>query len=193
VNEYGKRADWIELYNRGQEPVDVALWYFSDDKTNPAKYQIDAPGELNTIIPPYGHLVIWCDGKPSLTQLHLPFKLKNADNSIVTLQSADGAWKDSICYHTHSSKETVGRYPDGGSNRWTFYRPTIGAYNTVTTYDKAVNDIPVSIISATQSAEIESVSYYTISGIRILRPQHGIYIMVVRYKNGLQESKVCTM
>ncbi|MBP3213408.1 MAG: lamin tail domain-containing protein [Bacteroidaceae bacterium] len=193
VNDYGKRADWIELYNRGSEPVDVAQWFFSDEEGYPTKYQIDTSGEVSTIIQPNGHLVVWCDGKPSLTQLHLPFKLKNTDDGVLILQSADGKWKDSIHYHSHSSKETVGRYPDGGCNCLTFYHPTIGTCNLRTTYDSAVNNVQDSIISLSQSAEIESVNYYTISGIRTLKPQNGIYIKVVRYKNGLQESKTCIM
>ena len=193
VNDYGKRADWIELYNRGPEPIDVAQWFFSDEENNPTKYQIDNSGEASTIIQPNGHLLIWCDGKPSLTQLHLPFKLKNTDDGVLVLQSADGRWKDSMHYHSHSSKETVGRYPDGGCNCLTFYHPTIGTCNLRTTYDSAVNNVQDSIISLSQSVEIESVNYYTISGIRTLKPQNGIYIKVVRYKNGLQESKTCIM
>ena len=189
VNDYGKRADWIELYNRGKEPVDVAQWFFSDEESNPTKYRIDNSGKAGTIIQPNGHLVIWCDGKPSLTQLHLPLKLKNADNSTLILQSADGKWKDSIRYHSHSSKETVGRYPDGGSNTWVFYHPTIGTHNTPTTYDSAVNIVQDSVTAPNQPDEIESINYYTISGIRILKPQNGMYIKVVRYRNGRQESK----
>ena len=189
VNDYGKRADWIELYNRGKEPVDVAQWFFSDEESNPTKYRIDNSGKAGTIIQPNGHLVIWCDGKPSLTQLHLPLKLKNADNSTLILQSADGKWKESIRYHSHSSKETVGRYPDGGSDTWVFYHPTIGTHNTPTTYDSAVNIVQDSVTAPNQPDEIESINYYTISGIRILKPQNGMYIKVVRYRNGRQESK----
>ena len=192
VNDYGKRADWIELYNRGQEPVDVAQWFFSDEKGNPTRYQIDNSGEASTIIQPNEHLLIWCDGKPSLTRgLHLPFKLKNTDNSILILQSADGKWKDSIRYHSHSSKETVGRYPDGGSNIWMLYHPTIGNHNTPTTYDSAVNNVQDSVIAPTLSDEIERVDYYILSGMGTLKPQSGIYIKAVRYRNGGQGCNVC--
>ena len=192
VNDYGKRADWIELYNRGQEPVDVAQWFFSDEENNPTKYQIDNSDEASTIIQPNGHLIIWCDGKPSLTRgLHLPFKLKNTDNSILILQSADGKWKDSIRYHSHSSKESVGRYPDGGGNTWKFYHPTIGFHNMTTIYDHAVNNVQDSVIAPTLSDEIERVDYYTLSGIRTLKPQNGISIKMVRYRNGQQECNVC--
>ena len=115
----------------------------------------------------------------------MPFKLKNADNNTLALQSADGKWKDSILYHLHSSKESVGRYPDGGINIWTFYHPTIGTHNTRTTYDSAVNNVQDSVIPLTQPDEIENIDYYTIGGIKILKPfTNGIYIKVVRNKNG---------
>lgn len=183
VNDYGKRADWIELYNRGQEPIDVADWLFSDEEENPAIYQIDVSGEASTIIQPNGHLVVWCDGKPSISELHLPLKLKNTDNSTLVLQSADGRWQDCVCYDTHSKKETVGRYPDGGSSLWTFYHPTIGKPNLATSYDYL--NIEGNVVrTSTLPAEIESISYYTLSGIRILKPANGIYIKEVLYKNG---------
>ncbi|MBO4450916.1 MAG: lamin tail domain-containing protein [Bacteroidaceae bacterium] len=181
VNDYGKRADWIELYNRGQEPVDVADWLF-------CSLSLDVRKGLSTVIQPDGHLVIWCDGKPSVSQLHLPFKLTNADNSILTLQSPDGKWKDSLYYNSHSSKETVGRYPDGGSNCWTFYHPTIGTHNMVTMYDSAVILDANVVLPSSPSDEIERISYYTISGIRTLNPTPGgLYVKIVHYKNGQQQ------
>ena len=192
VNDYGKRADWIELYNRSQEAIDVAQWLFSVDEDEQGKYQIEAGGEVNTIIQPGGHLIVWCDGKPSISELHLPFKLKNVDNRLLVLQSSDGRWRDSLCYDTHSAKETVGRYPDGGSDCWKFYHPTIGTHNTQTSYDCRRGTTPNAIISQTLPDEIESVSYYTISGVRVLHPARGVHIKVVRYKDGhTVQSKVC--
>ena len=192
VNDYGKRADWIELYNRGPEPVDVAGWYFSDDEKNLAKYRIEASDRARTVIPPDGHLVIWCDGRASLTQPHLPFKLKNADSSIVALQSGDGKWRDAVRYDTHSSKETVGRYPDGGGSRRVFYRPTIGTRNAATSYDCPIRTDSNAVHTKPQPSEIERVSYYSVSGLRVSTPASGVYIKVVRYRNGQTETlKVC--
>jgi len=192
VNDYGKRADWIELYNRSQEAVDVAQWLFSDDGNGLAKCQVDAASEVSTIIQPNGHLVIWCDGKPSLSELHLPFKLKNDDNCCVVVYSADGRWMDTLRYGTHSTKDTVGRYPDGGSGCRTFYHPTIGNHNMHTFYDRPADTAPNEIHSPIHSNEIECVDYCTISGIRVLNPVNGIYLKVARYKNGCPERwKVC--
>lgn len=177
VNDYGKQADWIELYNRGHEPIDVAGWWFSDDETDSAKYQIDNSGDASTIIPSGGHLVIWCDGKPSVSQLHLPFKLKNADACTLFLQSADSEWKDAMLYDAHSSKETIGRYPDGGSSIWTFYHPTIGTCNMATSYDRGAKALPNVVRSPFIADEKENTGYYTVSGMRVLEPTRGgIYI-----------------
>ena len=141
---------------------------------------------------PGSHLVVWCDGKPSISELHLPFKLKNADNCFLALQSADGRWKDKMLFNALSSKETVGRYPDGGSNCWKFYHPTIGTHNMQTSYDSAIDTTPNAILLPIFSSKIESICYYTISGGRVLHPARGIYIKVVRYEDGhTEQSKVC--
>ena len=60
-----------------------------------------------------------------------------------------------------------------------------------TTYDNAVNNVQDSVIAPTLSDEIERVDYYTLSGIRTLKPQNGISIKMVRYRNGQQECNVC--
>ena len=175
VNDYGKRADWIELYNRGPKPVDVSLWFFSNEEQNPTKYQIDAAKGVSTIIRPNGHLVIWCDGKSSVSEPHLPFKLKNADNSTLILQSADGRWKDSMSYNTHSSKETVGRYPDGGSNSWTFYHPTIATQNMATIYD-SMQTVLEEISVQSEEWNVKR-SLFNLQGQRINTLQKGLNIV----------------
>ena len=189
VNDYGKRADWIELYNRGQEPVDVAGWSLT---LAPSKGEGGISAQITplregrgeaVVIQPGEHLVIWCDGKSSVSQLHLPFKLKNESRTLI-LQSADGECRDSICYNAHSSKETVGRYPDGGNHLWKFYHPTIGTLNMTTSYDSAINTDTNAIRPPTMPDEIESINYYTISGFQISKPTKGIYIKEVFYKNG---------
>lgn len=183
VNDYGKHADWIELYNRSDNPVDLATLFFYEKSSSANRYQIDAASGLNTTIQPNNHIVVWCDGKPSLTQLHLPFKLKNADHGILCLQSSDNLWNDSISYNRQSSKETIGRYPDGGKDIMTFYHPTIGGCNITTMYDIDNNPSSTEVISIPSSENVESIDYYTIEGIKSV-PRNGIYIAMKRYKDG---------
>lgn len=183
VNDYGKRADWIELYNRGSEPIDVASLFFCVDEIAPLKCQIDAAPGVNTIIQPNQHMVIWCDGKTSISQLHLPFKLKNMDGGFLSLYSSNDLWEDTIKYDIVSSKESVGRYPDGGSSCYNFYHPSIGMDNMTTIYDKVRHSVPDTIISLPPINDITSMVYYTIDG-RKTQPRNGIYIKVENYKEG---------
>ena len=160
VNEYFKRNDWVELYNVSPSTVDVAGMYLSDDISNPTKYAI-AKGENNvdTQIAPGGHLVIWCDKLEPLSQLHAPFKL-SANSGIVSIMASDESWKDVLAYDTHSSTETVGRYPDGSNNIYTMNIPTIGRRNLHTSYLTAVDQSVVTDISQTTIAQSDlSLSY----------------------------------
>lgn len=183
VNDYRKKADWIELYNRGDEAIDITSLFFSDDEATPKKYQIDAASGVNTIIHPNQHMVVWCDDKASVTQLHLPFKLKNSDGGFLSLCSSDNLWTDAIKYDLISSKETIGRYPDGGGTCYNFYHPTIGTNNQATMYDRARYSVPDTIVSLPSTNDIVSVTYYTIDGRRA-QPLDGIYIKVEKYKDG---------
>ncbi len=187
VNDYGKRADWIELYNRGDQPVDVAEWTFSEDDggADTQGYALDVAPGVNTVIQPNEYLVIWCDEKASLTQPHLPFKLKNVDGPILSIQSPDGRWKDTLRYISHASDETIGRYPDGGAGHYAFYHPTIDGRNMTTMYDTPLaGTVPVSIASTSASAEILSVRYYTLDGRSVAQPSTGLYLKVVYYRDG---------
>ena len=175
VNDYGKRADWIELYNRGMEPIDVSQWYFITDGKDSEQYQINAANNVNTMIQPNEHLIVWCDEKPSVSELHLPFKLKNNDNNTLILQSSDGNWKDSIHYNSHSSKETVGRYPDGGTDCWVFYHPTIRTHNLTTSYDREVSIYSNDILPLSHTPTKKAI--YNLQGQRINAPQKGLNIM----------------
>jgi hypothetical protein len=73
------QVDSIELYNPGDESVDVGGWYISDSKSNPIKFQI--PG--NTVIPAGGYL---CFGEGS-------FNADPASASAFTFNShGEAAW-----------------------------------------------------------------------------------------------------
>lgn len=135
VNEYFKKNDWIELYNLSPEPLDLEGFYLSDNAADPLKHRISAQGtQASTIIPAHGHAVVWCDKLPTQSQLHVDFKLANADSSAVILTAADQSWADTLIYCAHDGMHTVGRFPDGGAQLYTMYRPTIGTPNRMNLY-----------------------------------------------------------
>ena len=134
VNEYYKRKDWVELYNTTDEPIDVEGMYLSDNFDKPKKYQITKGESLaNTIIPPHGYLIIWCDKEQPLTQLHASFKL-GAEGDDLLLLAADCSWQDRFTYPAHSSDQTVGRYPDGSNEVYVMNVPTIAKANITSSY-----------------------------------------------------------
>jgi hypothetical protein len=58
ADDDGDFSDWIELYNAGQDAVNLEGWGISDNPTNPFKWIFPdvamAPGE---------HLLVWASGK----------------------------------------------------------------------------------------------------------------------------------
>ena len=134
VNEYFKRKDWVELYNTTDEDIDAEGMYLTDNLENPKKYQIGKDGsQASTIIPAHGYLIIWCDKSNPLSQLHAPFKL-TAEGDELQLMAADESWTDRFIYAAHSSDQTVGRYPDGGSQVYVMNVPTIAKANVRSSY-----------------------------------------------------------
>ena len=134
VNDLFKKNDWIELYNTTDQPIDVAGMYLSDHADQPRKYTIAASPTASTIVPPHGTLVVWADKLQGTSQLHADFKLADEGGEVV-LTAADGTWADTLYYCAHGPLQSVGLYPNGGSELYVMQRPTIGAANTVTLDD----------------------------------------------------------
>ncbi|MBO4607384.1 MAG: CotH kinase family protein, partial [Prevotella sp.] len=134
INEYFKKGDWVELYNTTGEAIDIAGMYLSDKETNPHKYQITGGDNgANTIIPAYGHLLVWCDKQPTAQELHADFKLAN-EGGVITLTAADDSWTDRMPYPEHDGNTTIGRYPDGANDIYVMNIPTIHKANMLSTY-----------------------------------------------------------
>ena len=133
VNDYYKKNDWVELYNTTSEPVDVAGMYLSDNINKPTKFQISGDDDINTIIEPYDHLIIWADKLVNMTQLHASFKLA-AEGGHIMLTSADRTWSDILYYEPHLGTESVGLYPDGSNDVYVMSTPTIAKANIINSY-----------------------------------------------------------
>ena len=133
INEYYKKNDWIELFNTTTEPIDVAGMYLSDNLNKLTKYQIPNRDDINTIIAPYGHLIIWADKLETMTQLHTSFKLA-AEGGHIALTAADETWSDILYYEPHLGTESVGLYPDGSNDVYVMTTPTIAMPNIINSY-----------------------------------------------------------
>jgi hypothetical protein len=57
-DEDGDYPDWIELYNHGEEPVDLSGWGLSDDLENPMRWIFP-----KVVMQPGDFLLVWVSGK----------------------------------------------------------------------------------------------------------------------------------
>ncbi|MCB1125940.1 MAG: lamin tail domain-containing protein, partial [Verrucomicrobiae bacterium] len=71
----GDREDWIELYNREPEAVELEGWYLTDDAEELTKWEFPA-----ATIPAGGYLLVWASNKDPERpggELHTNFKLSS--------------------------------------------------------------------------------------------------------------------
>lgn len=111
-------SDWIELYNTGNDYVNVAGFYLSDNDTT---IKI-ASGYEMTNIPPKGHLLLWADDKGKSGAQHLPFKLSSAGETIKLEKRVRDSviLVDKVTYSSIQEDYSYGREKDGSSKFTTF-------------------------------------------------------------------------
>lgn len=135
VDENGDHDDWIEIYNAGDEDVDIAGMYITDeigDSTMTA-WQIPS-GFVETIIPAKGFLVLWADKEPDQGVLHIDLKLSGGGEDIAITDTNGSTVLDQLSYDEQTTDISYGRTPDG-EDSWAFYgagyanMPTPGTAN----------------------------------------------------------------
>ena len=125
----GNYSDWIEIYNAGRTPVDVAGMYLTDDPDKPTQWRFPDNEPTKTVIPPEGYLIIWADGGDGTRWLHANFRL-DASGEQVLLVATDGrTLLDSLTFGPQSPDVSFGRYPDAGDTLRFFGEPTPGTPN----------------------------------------------------------------
>jgi hypothetical protein len=68
-------VDWVEIYNEGDEAIDIGGMYLTDDLEEPTKWKIPDNFPWETTIGPKGYLLVWADGDPEQGPLHVDFGL----------------------------------------------------------------------------------------------------------------------
>ncbi len=113
VDEMGEFEDWIEIFNPGNETVDLEGMYLSDDFDKrhewkiPAGYSL-APGE---------YLVVWADNDLADGPLHASFKLSGGGEEIALFDKEDlgNAKVHGFKFGPTASDVTIGFLPDLGT------------------------------------------------------------------------------
>lgn len=127
TDESGAFPDWIELWNGGDELIDLSTYTLTDDATQPQKWSFPAGSELEAD----GYMIVFADGDPSTeTELHASFKL-SADGEAIQLigpASEDFPVVDYVSYDVQTTDVSWARMPNGGD--WgADETPTPGAAN----------------------------------------------------------------
>ncbi|MCF7958855.1 MAG: lamin tail domain-containing protein [Phycisphaerae bacterium] len=129
-NDEGDFDDWIEIYNAGDEAIDVGGMYLTDNLSDPMKWQIPGDSPNETTIGSHDYLLIWADGQPDEGPLHVDFQLENTGEEIGLFASNGSTLLDSVVYGQQVTDISFGRYPNA-DNYWHFYgSPTPGKENT---------------------------------------------------------------
>lgn len=116
--------DWIEIYNAGDDPVDLSGMYLSDDLSDPFKSKI--PNGVT--LPAGGFLVFWADEQGSQGPLHMNFKLSKGGEA-VGLFYKDGREINSKVFSDQDDNKSFERSADGGDTWQQTTSPTPGSSN----------------------------------------------------------------
>lgn len=155
TDEAGEYEDWIELYNAGDSPIDLAGLYLSDALPPVQLWPIPAGNPDLTSIQPNGYKLIIADGEASGTQLHTGFKLsKDGDQvALVKISGKDTLVIDHLQFGAQQENVSWGSYPNGSglfsvmsqSTPGEANVPVTGAQEIVSSYipEKGVNIYPV--------------------------------------------------
>jgi hypothetical protein len=115
----GDYPDWIEIYNAGDNAVDLSGYFMSDKLNKPsAMYKIPDTYPDSVTVPAHGYLVFYANKDENYSVRNLNFSLKGSGEAI-GLWSPDSVFLDSLTYSQQKADTSYGRFPDGSSH-WFF-------------------------------------------------------------------------
>ena len=124
----GTYPDWIELFNAGNETVDLSGMFLTDDLSDPTSWRFPD----GTLIESAGYLLVWADNSSDQNSLHANFRL-TANGEEVGLFASDGVTLiDSVTFAKQLGDVSYGRSPDGSPNWTPLLRATPGWGNNET-------------------------------------------------------------
>jgi hypothetical protein len=115
-NEYD---DWLELYNAGDDTIDLAGMYFTNSLDVPEMFKMASDASGQTLMLPHSFKVLWADGQSGQGYLHLDFTLDKDGGEVGIGKISDNGFYyiDTLVYPGQKTNYTYGRYGDG-TGRW---------------------------------------------------------------------------
>lgn len=170
TDEAGEYEDWIELYNRGTQIIDLSGYHITDNDFNLTKWEIPT----GTLLAPNAYLIIWADEDSAQGPMHANFRLASAGEGVMLI-NADGQIADYIDFGAQSMDQGFARVPNGTGSFIT-QEPTFASNNNtilvetsthaeVTLYPNPAVDV-IRIDGLQQNAE---VIIYELTGREVLR------------------------
>jgi hypothetical protein len=164
-DEDGEASDWIELYNKSSNEVNLEGYFLSDDSLNTEKWKFE-----NTVVQPGNYLLIFASGKDTLQNYwHTNFKI-SASGENIFLSDPSGNLIDRVDIPASITDVSYARKSDG-LLPWIFQIPSPGFANTgneIINYTDSVKvSIPSGFYTSSISIELSANSnniYYTLDG-----------------------------
>ncbi len=113
-DEFNQYDDWVELYNKGTQAVNIGGYYITDNPSNLTKWTFPA----NTTIPAGGYLIVWADedsSQNSAGKFHANFKLTKSGEFLALLNNS-GQLLDSLTFGAQIDDRSYSRIPNGTGN-----------------------------------------------------------------------------
>lgn len=171
-DDAGQFPDWIEIYNPGASPVDLANKVAVTDEAagNPTRW----PLTRTLVIPANGFIVLYADSEPDQGPNHVDFALSAGGEEIGLFYIGGGAAEqiDRYDFGEQTTNVSEGRTADGGPT-WAFFNastpgasnalnpPTIGAVTRSIAIPQAGNPVVVTAAITDNTAGLVATLLYT--------------------------------
>jgi hypothetical protein len=132
----GPPSDWVELYNRSANPVDLSDAALSDNSDLPRKWIFPA----SSVIAANGFLTVRCSSELAASASNTGFSLKKSGDQVYFFDKLanGGRLLDSIVFGLQAADFSIGRVPDG-SPAWVLTRPSKGTANSASPLGSATS------------------------------------------------------
>lgn len=135
IDEYGERSDWIEIYNSGNEPINLQGFFLSDNPEKPLKWVFP-----NVSIQGQSFLLVFASEKNSTTsELHANFKI-SMDGEPISLYNTSGVLIDRFDSVQLKPDVSYGRGLTQSNIRYFFTTPTPYLANNTTSYSGILSE-----------------------------------------------------
>lgn len=208
-DEFGDKDDWIELFNKGSQPVDLAGLFITDKLNNKLKHQITSGTGDETMLEPGAYKIIWADEQTYQGPLHVNFKLSADGESIGLYQQVGDVINtlDEVTFETMGNTVSGSRIPNATGPFVLTSKVTPGAANQMEIPTDAEEDLANQIVLYPNPSNdnvfietdlfIDSISLYDSRGGLVRQFQSvdkelathdvhaGLYVVVIQTRSGM--------